>query len=182
MTTDTRIQVRVDDETAEWLDQRSQRMHTGSAHQQARVELGIWRMALRAELRRIRLTLAQANCQGDILNGTLITPGIAGSAPMVFYEVSDAFHLARDTAVPDLSSYGARWGMDEGALLHYLQTLGPTADHALHDAVSRWWETSQDSTFEGWAAVGLTLTDAPRSLPARPGAPDPAGASPEAGN
>lgn len=44
------------------------------------------------------------------------------------------------------------------ALLGYLRTLGPTADHALLDAVSRWWEAEDSqSTIEGWAAVGLRV-------------------------
>jgi hypothetical protein len=158
---DSRIQVRVDDATTAWLADRGTRMLTGSHHQQAKVELAMWKAALRAELRRVRLTLAQLNCLADVLNGTLITAGIAGSVPVVFLEVSDAFQLARTGPVPDLSSYGEKHGIDEAALLAYLHTIGPTADHALHDAVSRWWAGHREATAEGWAAVGLAVAGPP---------------------
>ncbi|MFD5615142.1 hypothetical protein [Kitasatospora sp. NPDC127060] len=159
---DTRIQTRVSDELAAWLDDRDQRMMTGTVHIQAKLELGMWRGALAAELRRIRLTLNQANCIADILNGTLITPALAGSAPLVYYEVADAFQLVRDSPLPyEESTYGAKWEIDEQALLTYLRSLGPTADHALHDAVSRWWAADHKDTREGWAAVGLTVVPDP---------------------
>ncbi|MFF5668774.1 hypothetical protein ACFY8S_01335 [Streptomyces hygroscopicus] len=160
---ETRIQTRVPDDLAAWIAERDERMHTGTVHIQARLELGMWRSALAAELRRIRLTLNQANCLADILNGALITPGIAGSAPVVAMEAADAFHLARQTPLPGEPPYGQKWDIDEEALTKYLLSLGPTADHALHDAVSRWWETTAEATVEGWASVGLTVV---------PGAPD----------
>lgn len=149
---DNRLQVRIGEDEAAWLADRAKRMMSGSRDVQARAELGIWRIALATELRRIRLTLAQANCLADVLNGTLIQPAIAASFPVVFAEVSDAFQLATGP-----SSYGAKWEIDEGELLSYLRGLGPTADHALHDAVSRWWEQDCQVTAEGWARVGLRV-------------------------
>ncbi|MEV6133146.1 hypothetical protein AB0M05_41210 [Streptomyces violaceusniger] len=160
---ETRIQARVPEDLAAWIAERDARMNTGSVHIQAKLELGMWRSALAAELRRIRLTLNQANCLADILNGTLITPTIAGSVPVVSMEAADAFHLARETPMPGESPYGDKWGIDEEALKKYLRSLGPTADHALHDAVSRWWETNAESTVEGWASVGLMVAPDPQT-------------------
>ncbi|MFD9151509.1 hypothetical protein [Streptomyces diastaticus] len=159
---DTRIQTRVEEDLADWLTERDLRMHTGSHHIQAKLELGMWRRALAAELRRIRLTLNQANLIASVLSGTVMTPEIVGSAPAVLMEVGDAFHLARETPLPGEAPYGETWSVDEDALLHYLRTLGPTADHALFDAVSRWWKAGEPGTVEGWANVGLTVVpDAP---------------------
>jgi hypothetical protein len=155
---ETRIQTRISDELADWLADRDERMHTGTVHIQARTELDMWRMALRGELRRIRLTVSQANCIADVLNTPLLSPAIAASVPLVYYDCADAFDLARASPIPgDESSYGAKWGIDEAALLDYLRRLGPVADHALHDAVSRWWHIDAEPTVDGWAAVGLTV-------------------------
>jgi hypothetical protein len=154
---ETRVQVRLDDELAGWLADRTTRMLTGSHNVQARLELDMWRATLRAELRRIRFTLAQASCLADLLNGVLIQPGISIRPGMVYAEASDAFQIARDTPIPDHSSYGAKWGIDEQALLEYLARLGPAADHALLDAFSRWWDQDHDRSLDGFAAVGLTV-------------------------
>lgn len=39
----------------------------------------------------------------------------------------------------------------------------PAADHALHDAISRWRKTDAEPTVEGWASVGLTVLPSPRA-------------------
>lgn len=142
---------------ADWLDDRTNRMMTGSLDIQARQELGMWRSALAGELRRIRLTVDQANCLADVMNGALMDAAMAGTAGIVFYNAADAFQLARDTPFPLESSYGEKWSIDEDGLLDYLRRLGPTADHALHDAISRWWNAKCEPTVEGWASVGLTV-------------------------
>lgn len=157
MTTDNRVHFRLSERTHDWLKRRSDLMHTGRLTEQAQLELGLWQSALQVELRRIRLTLAQANCVADVLNGSLMSPGIATSVPLVYAEVSDAFQLARADHL-DGAGYGAKWGVDEEALLGYLRTLGPVGDHALHDAVARWWDTSAEPTSTGWASVGLNVT------------------------
>lgn len=168
-TTDGRIQVRVSDALAGWLDDRAGRMRTGSAHVQARSELELWYSALGSELRRIRLTLAQASCIADVCNGWLLDATMAGSLPLVYAECYDAFRIARDAAPgldPDISSYGAKWGPGgcdasgwEKHLLAYLQGLSPVADHALRDAISRWWEQDLEPTVEGFAKVGLRVAE-----------------------
>jgi hypothetical protein len=165
----TTIQVRLGDGETAWLADRDERMHTGSHHLQARIELGMWQGALAEELRRIRLTLAQASCLADVLNGTLIQPGISLRPGMVYANAFDAFQIARDTPIPAQSSYGAKWGIDEQALLDYLARLGPTADHALLDAISRWWAQDQDRTVAGFAAVGLTVVPDPDATKATVG-------------
>jgi hypothetical protein len=167
-TADGRLQVRIGDTLAEWLKDRAQRMHAGSSNIQARSELELWYSALGTELRRIRLTLAQASCIADVCNGWLMDATMAGSLPLVYAECYDAFQIARDVAPglpPDVSSYGAKWGPEgsdpatwEQDLLGYLRTLSPVADHALRDAISRWWEMDLEPSVEGFAKVGLRVT------------------------
>ncbi len=154
---ETRIQTRITEDTYAWLEEREQRMHTGSPHVQARVELAMWAQVLREELRRIQLSLAQANCLGDVLNGNLMSFDSA-HYPAVLLEAQDAFALARENPHGE-DTYGHKWDLDEEQLISYLKTLRPAAAHALHDAISRWWATNKEPTVAGWAAVGLKVTD-----------------------
>lgn len=143
-----RIQARISSEIAGWLDGRAARMTAGSRHQQASTELALWRAALNVELRRIRLTLGQANCIADVLNGHG-TPAAIGSRPgLIYAECYDAFQIARDIPLsPDVSSFGAKHGPEgcdpakwEADLLDYLGRLSSVADHALMDAIAKWWD------------------------------------------
>lgn len=159
-----RIQTRISEDLEAWLAGRSGRFHTGSVDRQARTELELWHSALDAELRRIRLTLAQAMCIADVCNGYMLSPGIASNVGMVHAECYDAFRGARigpgGVNMGDTASYGAKWGIDERALLDYLDSLGPAADHALHDAIVRWWEDDdRGDSAAGFAKVGLRVTD-----------------------
>lgn len=158
-----RTVLRLEDTTITWLTQRSERMATGSPNLQVRVELGLWHAALTAELRRIPLTVAEASCLADVLNGAMLTPGIGA---LTWMEVEDAFGFARDTDLPDpnASSYAAKWGVDEESLLTRLRRLGPAADHALRDAIARWWESDGEATVEGFQAVGITIVAGPRDV------------------
>ncbi len=158
MTTDTadnRVQVRLSDAMASWLEDRAARMTAGNRHQQARAELNLWRATLAAELRRIRLTLGQAACIADVIGGSPIRPAVGLSVGSVYAQCYDAFRLARTGPAGDVSSYGAKHGIEEGALLRKLGALGPAADQALADAISRWWDADLEPTAEGFAAVGL---------------------------
>jgi hypothetical protein len=153
--TDSSIRFR-DAELAQWLRDRAGRMplardrrSTGlsAASGQARAELGLWRMAQEAELGRIRLTLAQARCLADVLNGDVMEAKIGVNLGLAYAGCYDAFRLARTGPAPDLSSYGAKHGPEgcdpwkwEQDLLGLLGALGPVADFALRDAVSRWWQ------------------------------------------
>lgn len=158
--TDNRLQVRVNPGLAGWLHARSERMHTGSNHVQAKLELDLWRSVLAGELRRIRLTLAETSCLADVLNGTLLDPTLMANLGIVYAVAYDAFRRRRhaDPTGGEVSSYAAKWEIDEMKLLDYLGGLGPAADHALRDAIVRWWDTNQDPTVEGFAAVGLRVT------------------------
>jgi hypothetical protein len=174
-----RLQFRIDAGTAEWLASRAKRMPLASLDRrsteasvintQARTELALWRLALKAELGRIRLTLGQALCLADVLNGHIVEASVASGVGLAFTECYDAFRLARGGPAPDVSSYGAKHGPEgcdpaewERALADYLGTLGPVADYALRDAIARWWEeVSQDAeladTAEGFGVVGLPI-------------------------
>jgi len=132
---------------------------------QAKAELALWRGAREAELARITLTIKQACCLGDVLNGHPGHNAIATGIGIAYAECFDAFRLARSGPVPDLSSYGAKWGPEgsnpqawEDDLLRVLSGLGPVADWVLRDAIARWWEEDQPATAEGFAAVGLRVT------------------------
>jgi hypothetical protein len=173
-----RIQARISDDAAQWLDGRAERMHTGSRHQQAAVELGLWRSALEIELGRIRLTLAQANCIMDVCNTGTVDAAVGSRPGLVYASCYDAFQIAREAPIPDLSSYGAEWGPDgcdsaqwEQDLLDYLGTLNAVADHALRDAIARWWslpdeeplpddaseEEKAEAQIAQFASVGLRI-------------------------
>ncbi len=146
-------QFRLDPAMIGWLQDRAARTASGSVSEQARAEIGLWRAVLAGELRRIRLTVAQLSCVADVLGGVSMSPAVAVSAGLVYAECYDAFCLAGE------GSYGAKWGIGEAALLGYLGALSPAADHALADAISRWWQRGLDATGEGFAAVGLRASD-----------------------
>jgi len=154
---DNRVQVRLDDTAAAWLAGRAARMHGGSTHQQARAELGLWHAVLDAELRRIRLTGAELACVADVAGGSLIRPVVSAGIGAVYAQCYDAFRVAREHDPARISSYGAKHGIGEQDLLDRLGALGPAADHALADAISRWWAGDLDATAEGFAAVGLRV-------------------------
>lgn len=177
-----RIQARLTDDMAGWLAGREERMQQPRNHnRQAMTELGLWRAALEAELRRIRLTPGQANCIADVCNGWLMDASLGSRPGLVYAECYDAFRIARESPGGDLSSYGAKHGPEGGDpakweqdLLDYLGRLGPVADHALRDAVARWWDLPQETEWdhepdEGeireheivrWGYAGLQVEDA----------------------
>lgn len=162
-----RIQARLTDDMAGWLDGRAERMNTGSRNQQAITELTLWRAVLNIELHRIRVTLEQASCIADVLNGFTLDPAISLGVGRVYAECYGAFRDARDKG-GEPSSYGAKhaplnvdaaeW---EQTLLDYLGGLNMTADHALRDAIARWWAVPDDpevSDAARFAMVGLRVT------------------------
>lgn len=174
MADDGRVQFR-DVELAGWLRDRAKRMPftrdrrstDGSpVNGQAKAELTLWRMALEAELGRIRITLAQASCIADVLNVGVLEAALGAPLGLAYAECYDAFRFARTGPAPDVSSYGAKWGPEDGdpakweqELLELLGALGPAADFALRDAISRWWKSDGEPTVEGFAAVGLRVTE-----------------------
>lgn len=161
MTVNPRLQIRLTDQDplAAWLDSRSERMATGSRSKQALYELALWHSSLDLELRRIRLTVPQARCIADVCNTWMLDTTTGVSIGLVYAECDDAFRLARE-APGGISSYGAQHGIDEKELLDYLARLSPVADHALRDAIARWWQDDgREDSVEGFARVGLRVTD-----------------------
>lgn len=165
-----RIEYRSSAGAARWLADRDERMPaTGaSVSTQAAAEMDLWRAVLAAELDRIRLTVPHACCIADVCAGWMLDAAIGITPGLVYGECAEAFRIARDVAPglqPDISSYGAKWAPEETDparweqdLLGYLATLGPAADHALRDAISRWWKLGLEPTVEGFAAAGLRVT------------------------
>lgn len=155
-----RIQARLTGEMAGWLDNRATRMFgSRNRNRQAITELGLWRSVLDLELRRVRLTLAQANCIADVLNGCGMAPAVSARPGMIYAACWEEFQIARETG-GDVSSYGAKHGPEgcdpkqwEQDLLGYLGRLSPAADHALRDAIAAWWD------FPGWDESTLDEED-----------------------
>jgi hypothetical protein len=179
-TDSVRLGFHVSGEAGRWLASRMGRMprdgDVRSQSTQAAAEIGLWRTVLDAELARIRLTLPQAIAIADVLNSPDTDPAIGLSMGVVFARCHEAFRLARSGPGGEIGSYGNQHGFDETELLDYLGSLGPAADHALADAISRWWAeiVPQEgltripehddlippfdaSSIDGFAAVGLRV-------------------------
>lgn len=166
------VHFRVSETIAKWLDTRAglngpddqddgarEDARRRSRHGQAKTELEMWHSVLTTELKRIRLTVEQASCLADILNGVLTTPGVGVSMGLAWMECTDAFSLATG-----ISSYGRKWGPEgcdpdkwEADFLDYLRDLGPAADTALRYAIAEWWQRRLEATAGGFAAVGLRV-------------------------
>ena len=115
-------------------------------------------MALDAELRKIRLTVPQAACIADVLDGTLLPVSIAAA----FRWCTPSAPAPSTSSATPRSPRGtptATWNIDEEELLAYLRRLSPVADHALADAIARWREHNLDATVDGFAQVGLRVVD-----------------------
>lgn len=158
---DNRIQARVSDDTTAWLVDRADRMMTGSHHQQAGVELGLWRGILATELRRLRFSVPELCCLADVTGGASLDAAHADNLPLMYANAFDAFRTDFDSTTLS-GAYGEHHGIDEQALLDKLIRLTPTQDHALTDALSRWWSQQLDATEDGFRAVGFTFPTHPR--------------------
>ena len=132
----------------DWLADRAARAQKGGGtHARARVELEMWRAAMRVEAARTVWTPAEVAALAHI----------QGDAPLD--GVTSLAARARDELRPDpILGAPAGYGIDTGQLLAKLDGLSPVADHATMDAISRWWaDDDRQHTVEGWAAVGLTV-------------------------
>jgi hypothetical protein len=172
-----RIQCWIPNDLHAWINKRSHlSMRGNSTDKQAAEDLGLLQMIIDAELEGVRLTLEQARCVADVLNGAILEPAVGGSFGLAFAGCCDAFMGARMGPVPGKSSYGAKhspgpdmWEEWEDFLLGYLRSLRPAADYALRYAIALWWAREAPDSAEGFAAAGLRIItidehDGPRSL------------------
>lgn len=144
------IAFRATPDLGDWLADRAARTQGGGgARARARVELEMWRAAMRVEAARTTWTLAEVAFLARIQAGAPIDD--AGALAM----------RACDELRPDpIFGLPVDYGFDAGALLAKLAALGPVADVATVDAISRWWAgDDRQHTVEGWAAVGLTVVE-----------------------
>lgn len=147
------INLRLTDDQASWIADRADRALTpGSAGTRIKTELDLWRHMLAAELRRQKWTLPEMGLIADILNSALVRDAVPMGIGTIAVEVMDA-------RAGDEGSYGGKWGVDEMELIDKLLRIGPAADHALADAVSRWWATDGEHSSGGWATVGVRVVE-----------------------
>ena len=144
-----RFQVYLDDDAQSWLLGRAAAMRQGdSVPRQAALELDVWRDHLAAEVARTTWRLGEVGCIADVLNAPLVERAVGAH---LWAELADAFEGVEGV-------YGAKWGVDEAALVAKARTLGPTACHALTAAVHRWWaDPDRVHDVDGWRAVGVRV-------------------------
>jgi hypothetical protein len=153
---ETRIQFRAGGRLFAFLSLRALRMGTRSADLQARTEIEIWRDVMRAELRTIPLTVAEASCLAGILKdhspSRHPSPSVLG---ICYAECEQAFQLAHD-----IPGGGQPWpDVNQDTLLAKLRRLGPAADLALEDAIADWHAPHRKgtATADGFTEVGLRI-------------------------
>ena len=140
---------RPDKGLAAWMLGRAERsMSPSGLSARTRTEMILWRAALGAELDRQRWMLDELAVIAQACNGVVMSDALGVSAGLVAVEVSDM--ITREGSA------------DNDELVGRLMRLGPTADHALADAVCRWWVAGGDHTVAGWAAVGVRVTNSPQ--------------------
>ncbi len=133
--------------------------------------LGAMHAILCGELRRVPLTVAEANTLVSIV-GNDFEVGITVGSLRTFASVSEAFDLAHDPIV-GIPSYANRFRIDEEQLLTKLRRLGPAADLALRTALAQLSYAEcvgEDSGTVGtqaekYRAVGLSIIDDPKDTP-----------------
>lgn len=108
-------------------------------------EIELWRTVLSAELAQQRWTIDDLETIAQALSSPLIPDTVSATTPRAATEVIEAAHIARVE-------------LDPGLLAKMLR-LGPAADHALRDAICRWWTAGAEHTRAGWEAVGITPID-----------------------
>ena len=185
-----RVEFRATGGLGAWLESRRERTVLardrdggGTAlGMQARLELALWRDVLAAELAAMPpIPLAWADALTEVTGGEQMSAAIAAVRPDgSHYPVLWAEWSVRraDIAGHPGNTFAARYGLDEDKLDSWLKSLSPARDHAVRDALSRWWaEVYPSGSFqmrdwqsidqgtgldpvsvEGLAAVGLRVT------------------------
>jgi hypothetical protein len=115
---------------------------------QARLELQLWWETLQAEVASVRLTLPQACYLADVLQGE------CESAE--FGQIIST-HISKAIASDGMSGISSRWPVNEDSMLVWAGRLRPVTDHAVRDAIWRWWRLGAEASVEGFARVGLRL-------------------------
>lgn len=145
---------------------------------QARMELSLWRDVLAAELASMApVPLAWADVLTEVSGGEQMSAAVAAVRddgtwwPVLWAEWAVR---RQDTGGHPDNTFAARYGIDEEAVDGWLRSLSPARDHAVRDALSRWWADvwpmdgarggEGDSEFQavsaaGFAIVGLRVTE-----------------------
>lgn len=158
-----RLAVALPDSTRSWVDQVAAWTSQPPAATAASL-IDILADLLRVELRRVPLSVAEADAISHILSNDP-RPDLTVGPMRVFVEASQAFDLAHQ--IPGgQSSYAAVFGIDENAMLEKLRRLGPTADLALRLALAQVRQQNSENppskaeaVADRYRAVGLTIME-----------------------
>lgn len=155
MPTENPISWRPNSDMSEWLEGRASRSaQPGGLSARTRTEMRLWRSCIHHELLRLRFSLNDLAIIASALNGTIIPDAVSKTVPIVAAKVIEHLRVSAEGRPVQMHS-----GDDHQGLVTYLLSLGPTADHALGDAITRWQQNDHDHTPDGWAAVGITVRD-----------------------
>jgi hypothetical protein len=167
-----RIAVALPSDTRVWVEGIAQYVSEPPAATVS-ILLGAMHEILSRELRRIPLTVAEADALASIV-GNDFQLGFTVGGLRTFASVSEAFELAHQT-LGGISSYANRFSIDEDQLLTKLRRLGPAADLALRMALAQCGDA--EDTYEDaatvdtntpamkYGTVGLTIIDTPQAAP-----------------
>jgi hypothetical protein len=176
------VQFRATGGLGSWLASRQERTILaggGGLGMQGRLELSLWRDVLTAELAALPpIPLAWADVLTEVSGGEQMSAAVASVRddgswwPVLWAEWAVR---RQDTGGHPDNTFAARYGIDEDALDQWLRALSPARDHAVRDALSRWWAEvwpmdgarggEEDGELQavsvaGFAIVGLRVTGA----------------------
>ncbi|MHB1762669.1 MAG: hypothetical protein ACYCS4_08020 [Acidimicrobiales bacterium] len=156
MSEKTQVHLRLSDDLASWLETRTELTASQSSLSAEVVqELNMWRMAQSVELKRVGFTVAEASCLADIHNGVIVLQGLGHMVAAGLMDVMQQY----DPNNPLDESYGARWDVDERALLAKAMKLSTVGDYALACALAEWWSEQKPATADGFRSVGIRILD-----------------------
>jgi len=89
-------------------------------------------------------------------------PHVPTRLGVTYAAVYDAFRRAQEAPIPNGKEEYDLSEEERQSLLDYLGRLGPAADMALQDAISRWLTMGKEPTVESFGEVGLTVIDTTR--------------------
>ena len=142
-------------EARSWLADRQRRyIVTGSPVEQGVMEWNLLSELLAAELLQQRWTLDEAGRLAELHMGVIPTLAIsaAGRPSMLWEDLSEGIAAEGEDHLSQME-------VGTSGFLERIAALGPTAEHALVDALSRWWSHRHDHSVEGWAQVGIQIVE-----------------------